>query len=357
MNIKIGEVSHPVETWLSTHNQEWSDLEKKAIGIVRNWTNNEPYYYLTTSGSTGQPKAITLSRELLIWSAKNTCDYLELKDEKIGCCLPLNKAGGFMMLIRSLIYQCDIHIVAPTANPILFLDKDCTFVSLVPYQMIEILKEETSKAAVNNIKKILLGGAEIPLNLQKQLELLTTAVYFGYGMTETASHIALMHLNRGEANIGFELLPGVKIDILPTKQIAVSIPDFGLNWVTNDLGEMNNGRLLILGRTENYINSGGVKVLAKEVETIIEAYLSEKDWAVLFVVVGLQHPIFGEAISVVSENLALPQDARDEINNEIENQLGAKYKIVNWKSVEQFPLVNHKIDKQKLKQLLGEVQG
>ena len=60
---------------------------------------------------------------------------------------------------------------------------------------------------------------------------------------------------------------------------------------------------------------------------------------------------------MVSENLALPQDARDEINNEIENQLGAKYKIVNWKSVEQFPLVNHKIDKQKLKQLLGEVQG
>lgn len=357
MNIKIGESNRSKEEWLIREENELSELEKEVVQIIHKWNNNAPIFYLTTSGSTGHPKEIGLTRELLKWSAKNTFDYLELKHEKLGCCLPLNKAGGFMMLIRSLIYNCDIHIVEPTANPLLLLDEDCTFVSLVPYQMIEILKNEKSQADLNGVNKILLGGAAIPSGLQGQLKLLKTAVYFGYGMTETASHIALMRIRNGNTNIGFDLLPGVEIAIKEKGQIAISLPQFGLKLATNDIGKIEKGQLRIIGRTEDYINSGGLKMHISELEEIIEKVMTLEKLTISFVVIGLPHSSLGEAISVVTEKEEIIAIIRHSINLEIESKLGSKYKIVNWKRVMEFPFVNHKIDRRGLRGSLGEGEG
>jgi O-succinylbenzoic acid--CoA ligase len=352
--IKIGELCMSKDEWINQDATELNDLQKEAVRIIRNWTNNEAVFYLTTSGSTGPPKEIALSKELLIWSANNTFKYLALRIEKIGCCLPLNKAGGFMMLIRSLIYECDIHIVEPTADPIQYLDDDCSFISLVPYQLIRILKNEESTKRLNGINKILLGGAEIPSGLNNKLNELKSSIYFGYGMTETASHIALATFNNGGFKKGFEVLPGVEIRIGVKKSINISIPQFGLHMETNDIGMIEDDRLVIKGRKDYFINSGGAKIHANQIEEIVVPILTAAKLDIAFVVIGLSHPLLGEAISLISEGKEIPTLIQSSINTKIEKSIDSKYKIVNWYKVEHFPIINHKIDKRKLKSLLNQ---
>ena len=86
--------------------------------IVKKWVNNALSFTLYSSGSTGNPKEIKLDRSLLQWSAMGTKSALNLGDDiSILCCLPIEKTGGFMQLIRALVLDCPIHFVKPTNDP------------------------------------------------------------------------------------------------------------------------------------------------------------------------------------------------------------------------------------------------
>ncbi|MBP7346869.1 MAG: AMP-binding protein [Sediminibacterium sp.] len=355
MNIKIEAIQKTKEEWLNTKDDALNPLQLEVVAIVRKWDTGSNNFELTTSGSTGIPGKIRLSRDLLVWSANNTYNYLALSNnEKLGCCLPLNKAGGLMMLIRSLIYNWDIHVVPPQANPIALLEEDCTFVSFVPYQLIAILNEEKGLEKLNKIKKILIGGAAIPSSLLIALKQVTCQCYLGYGMTETASHIALQKIDAAKVSVAFDLLPGVDISIEKSGQIAITIHQLGMRIETEDLGELKNGQLVLLGRTQGFINSGGIKVHANQLEKIIESIFVEEQIHVNFVVLGLKHKVLGEAISVVTEGYAINELIQSKVNKQITSDLGNNYKVRVWKTMAQFPIINYKIDRLKLKAMLDQ---
>ena len=216
----------------------------------------------------------------------------------------------------------------------------------------QILKNETSHAKFNNIQKVLLGGAEIPHGLLQPIKGLKRKVYYGYGMTETASHIALTEIH--DTDEGFDVLPGVEIQIGHEGIIVISIPAFNLQISTHDIGNMENNKLVVLGRKEHYINSGGVKIHANELEGIISKVLEGRVKDISFVVLGLPHPVLGEAISVITEKKAIASEMRNVINEEIVLKLGAKFKVLNWSCVDEFPRINQKIDKRQLKATTNE---
>jgi hypothetical protein len=100
---------------------------EQAIDILRRWELGDTHFTLTTSGSTGDPSAIEHSREALQWSAESTLNMWFTSSDQTEentplapiqlCILPLNKAGGFMQLIRSAVWNAPIWIGPASGNP------------------------------------------------------------------------------------------------------------------------------------------------------------------------------------------------------------------------------------------------
>ncbi len=85
--------------------EQQTDVEE----VIKKWNQGDEKFKIYTSGTTSKPKKITLTRKLLIWSAKTTQNILGHETHQIMCCLPVNKTGGFMQLIRALVWDCEIH--------------------------------------------------------------------------------------------------------------------------------------------------------------------------------------------------------------------------------------------------------
>ena len=87
-------------------------------------------------------------------------------------------------------------------------------------------------------------------------------------MTETLSHIALRRLNGPEATDWYTPFNDVQISLSPEGTLTIDAPQVcPLSLVTNDLAEFNDrGQFRILGRRDNTINTGGVKVQTEEIE-------------------------------------------------------------------------------------------
>ncbi|MBC7426323.1 MAG: AMP-binding protein, partial [Bacteroidia bacterium] len=233
-----------------------------ANRFLKDWDNGERIFTLTTSGSTGIPKNIELKREFLEISAKATADHLHLDSrENIFCCLPVNKMGGLMMLVRAKVLGCNIEICDPVSDPMVLLDEfhKFTFVSLVPLQLYEIFKNQESINKLNRFKNVLIGGAEIDKQLELKVRQLHVTAWHTYGMTETYSHIALRKLNGSETSDYFTPMEGVTIKrdergCLMIKAVVTNNEFI----ITNDLAEINKeGNFKISGRFDLVINSGG----------------------------------------------------------------------------------------------------
>jgi O-succinylbenzoic acid--CoA ligase len=232
---------------------------------------------LRSSGSTGDPKSIEISRDLINWSVEQTVHALSLKDEEVLCALPVNKTGGFMQLIRALSEGWIIHFVTPSANPLKAIDLDhqFTLTSFSPQQLAKSIKHHPEKLA--KFRTVLVGGARITKKLLKKIEGFIheypgTKIYETYGMTETASHIAIRSINQKEEYLKPQL--GV---IISTEdgRIRVQIPELYLDIKTTDIGSITTSGFRVLGRADDVINNDGVKVHPVEIENKLGYILEE----------------------------------------------------------------------------------
>jgi O-succinylbenzoic acid--CoA ligase len=250
--------------------------EQAALDFCRRWLAGQPAFGLTTSGSTGAPKPVTLSREAMIASARLTGQALGLQaGHKALVCLSTHYIAGMMMLVRGLELGLSLTVVAPSANPLADLPAAARFdfTALVPMQMAQILGESPEKLPIlNRMTAILLGGASVSAALQPQLQAIATPVYHTYGMTETVSHIALKRLNGPQPDTFFRPLPGVRVGLDSRGCLTIAgPPTAGQTIVTNDLARLHpDGAFEWLGRLDNVINSGGVKVQLETVEAALE---------------------------------------------------------------------------------------
>jgi len=266
------------------------DANEQAIGeFLLDWFDDKDYIEMRTSGTTGLPKLVKLKKQAMIQSALATGDFFELAPrDKALLCLPVKFIAGKMMLVRSFILGLDLDIVEPSTQPLALNTTKYDFVAMVPLQV------QNSIEALQNVKKLIVGGAKMDSTLEEKVLPLKTEVYETYGMTETITHIAAKRV--GEKV--FTVLPNVKIAQDDRGCLVITVQSISEEpIVTNDLVELiRENQFMFLGRIDNVINSGGVKLIPEQIEAKLIDKISNR-----FFVTGIPDTVLGEKLILVVE--------------------------------------------------------
>ena len=209
-------------------------------------------------------------------SAHITCRFLGLHEgETALLCLPLDYIAGKMMVVRAQTCQLHLISITPDGHP---MATDCgpvDFAAMVPLQVWNSLQDPLQASRIRAIRHLIIGGGAVDANLAAALADFPNAVWSTYGMTETLSHIALRRLNGPERSDWYSPLEGVNVSVNADGCLVINAPAVhdGL-LVTNDLAEIDGNRFRILGRKDNVICSGGIKIQIEEVEALLRPHLS-----------------------------------------------------------------------------------
>ncbi|WP_306350269.1 AMP-binding protein [Flavobacterium sp. '19STA2R22 D10 B1'] len=277
--------------------KEGEQYEKYIGDFILNWFDEKSFIELNTSGTTGDPKLIQIDKQAMVHSALATGNFFDLgPGDKALHCLPTQYIAGKMMFVRAFILGLELDLVAPSSNPLENNETEYKFCAMVPLQAQNSLKE------LDAIKILIIGGAKVNDSLQQQLmNLPKTAVYETYAMTETITHIAVKKIGV-EA---FDLLPHVTIAQDERGCLVIDAPTIASEKVvTNDLVEiLNDHQFIWLGRFDNVINSGGIKLIPEKIEEKLQGKINAR-----FFVVGKQDHTLGEKLVLVIEGTEFPID-------------------------------------------------
>lgn len=284
--------------------KEGEDHEKSVGDFILDWFDNKSYLELNTSGTTGTPKIIRIEKQAMVNSALATGDFFNLSPgDKALHCLPTKYIAGKMMFVRSFILGLDMDFVAPSSYPMQYNDSKYDFVAMVP------LQAQNSLAELKNVKKMIVGGAKMSKSLEKSLSKLKTETYETYGMTETITHIAAKKI--GEKH--FTTLPNIKIYQDNRNCLVIDAPKISNETiVTNDLVELvNENQFGFLGRIDNVINSGGIKLIPEQIEDKLSNKINSR-----FFVTATPDPVLGEKLILVveGEDQVLDESTFDELD-------------------------------------------
>ena len=270
--------------------KEGEEFEKPVGEFLLDWFDDSDSIEMLTSGSTGAPKVIRVNKQAMVNSALATGDFFDLKPgDRALQCLPVKYVAGKMMLIRSIILGLDLDYVAPTSHPMDRLDDSYDFAAMVP------LQAQHSLAKLNQVRKLIVGGARINAALEQQLMGLKTEVYETYGMTETITHIAAKRVGEKE----FTVLPHVTLSYDDRNCLVIHAPHIIAEEtvVTNDLVELiNENQFHFIGRIDNIINSGGVKIMPEQVEQKLDGKIDRR-----YFIASKEDEELGEKVLLVVE--------------------------------------------------------
>lgn len=228
-----------------------------------------------SSGTTGDPKEFELDRRAMEASAQKTLFFFKLKPgDRVLLCLPVDYIAGKMMVVRALVGRLDLVLGEPSSRPLKDVDGFFRFVPMVPLQVHESLKAGDGLASCGTL---LIGGGTLSPSLRAQLESTDFCEIFeSFGMSETYTHFALRRVNDPHAEESFSLLEGTLINTDARGCLVVELPGITKHPVqTNDLVEISKDRtrFLWLGRFDNVINTGGIKVIPEILEQRITSLL------------------------------------------------------------------------------------
>lgn len=281
--------------------------------FLRNWFSSDEAIVAHTSGSTGPPKPIALSRDQMIASAQLTALHFGFRaGQKALLPLSADFIAGKMMLVRAMVSGLDLYTAVPSQRPDQhFPELQFAFTPLVPAQLFAMLQAGASTAALGTI---LLGGSDVNSGLQMLLpQLGEQQLWQGFGMTETVSHLALRQLHP-VAQTAYTPLPGMLVDCdeAGCLQVWGAITDY--RWLqSRDLIALEpDGSFRWLGRADNVIISGGHKIYPEQLEAKLAALAVDlPELACLrqtpFYISKQNHPQFGEVPVLVLEGEATPE--------------------------------------------------
>ena len=277
------------------------DLEKSGvhyeinIGLfIQQWLDEKDSVLVKTSGSTGAPKEILLSKQQMINSAKATGIFFKLPEKTTALlCLPSNYIAGKMMLVRAMVLGWDLHVVAPEKDAITQYDNEYDFVAMVPYQV------HHSINSLNKIRKLIIGGGAISEKLNNELQNVNTEVFATYGMTETITHIAVRRINGLAKSNEYTALPNVKFSLDERGCLVIEAYDVSeIKVITNDIVRLNSSTTFeYLGRIDNVINSGGVKLFPEQIEAKLSPFIS-----LPFIIASENDQVLGERLVLILES-------------------------------------------------------
>lgn len=236
-----------------------------------------------TSGSTGRPKRVLLTADALLASAAASASVIG--EGRWLLALPLTYIAGLQVLVRSIAAGTtpailpggpfDPRVLAASAE-------DARYVSLVPVQLARLVQSAQSRpevaAALAGFDRILVGGQRSDPRVIEQAAALGATVTRTYGSSETAGGCVYdgeplpgyrAESVDGELQLsGPSLFAGYLDD--PERTAQALIGRGGARWYrTGDAGSVDAGRVTVVGRMDDVIISGGVKVALGEVEQVV----------------------------------------------------------------------------------------
>ncbi len=255
-----------------------SPFEKETLDFLISWQQGDSEFQLHTSGSTGNPKKISLTREQFIQSARQTNDFLQLTEEDHAhVCLNTAFIAGKIMIVRALISGMTLSASEPTTSPSFnAIPIPVTFTAVVPLQLEQVLK--LPEEHLDRMKAILVGGASVSSSLLQLTQKHRVPIYETYGMTETVSHIALKRISGPMSETTFRALPGIFIRQNEEGCLEVKGAVTQDTWITtSDIVKVHGeNNFEWLGRKDLVINSGGIKIHPELVEREIGQVFNER---------------------------------------------------------------------------------
>ncbi len=246
-----------------------------------------------------------VEKRRMLNSARITCDFLDLKaGDSALLCLPLDYIAGKMMMVRSIERNLKLHTVSPNNHPLAGGNLPTTefdLIAMVPSQVYCSLQVPEERRILMQTRHIIIGGGAISSELERELSTFPNAVWSTYGMTETLSHIALRRLNGPSASAWYHPFSSVSIKQDSDGCLIIDAPlvhDGQL--VTNDIvviNEQNDFR--IIGRKDNVVCCGGVKLHIEQIEEKLRPYASGD-----FCITKRPDPKFGEVLVLLTTRQA-----------------------------------------------------
>lgn len=298
-SIIINDIEYGIDTRSSLIIQKidsGEDWERKVFQFLKEWFNDSDKIILNTSGSTGQPKEIAFNKQQLIKSAQTSINYFELTNYNTALlCLPAEYVAAKLMIVRAIVGQLNLIITEPSGNPIRNLSRQIDFCAMVPMQVLTALIENPIN--FQHIKKLIIGGQKITPQILQHKQLLPSATWETYGMTETLTHVALKKITPSTQE-SFKALPGnsFSVDdrdclIIDNKNIAAD------SIITNDIVDLkSNTEFEYIGRDDNVVNSGGVKIFIENLEQKISSLILSP-----FAIASIPDSKLGERLVLVIE--------------------------------------------------------
>lgn len=239
--------------------------------FIAEWKSSAPFIEARTSGSTGAPKLIRLSKKIVRESAARTISFFGLNSRShLHLTLSPDYIAGKMMIVRAVESGAKLTW-EPPSNRILSCEVEpVSLLAVVPSQLDGLLRRDDPLPKIENI---IVGGSPINVNLTARLgkKKIADNIYETYGMTETASHIALRKIDGSRSC--FSLLKGISISLDDRGCLIISTGPNTPPITTNDLASINtDGSFRILGRADNVIISGAKKIFPEEVEAFASPF-------------------------------------------------------------------------------------
>ena len=323
---------------------EW---EKELYLFLNEWFSDSDVVLAQTSGSTGEPKPIELPKLVMQKSAERTIQYFGLqKNDRLLLSLPCRYIAGKMMVVRAIVGQMNLIAVDPTTDFEFLEDEKFDFGAMVPNQVFKLFEQSSGIEKLQNIHNLLIGGSGISGELEARISPLSSRIVITYGMTETASHIAIRELSGKRKSDFYHCLSGISVGLSENDCLQIYLPEFTGLLQTNDMAELqSNTAFRILGRADSVIISGGIKYSPEALEKKLEALINKR-----FVVSSVPDEKLGEKLALVIEG----NPAGTTVLEQKINTLLAPFerpKIICF--LEHFPqTVSGKIIREELKQMI-----
>ena len=329
----------------------------KMKKFIEEWNNESEYVEVKTSGSTGEPKRMMVEKRRMLNSARITCDFLGLKPGDTALlCMSTDYIAGKMMIVRSIERGLKLIEVEPCGHPLDMKHETLNiigqaerpldlwslarqesrekhwyidFAAMVPMQVYNSLQVPEEKERLMAIRHLIIGGGAIDDAMEAELRTFPNAVWSTYGMTETLSHIALRRISGPEASEWYVPFPTVKLSTTDEGCLVIDAPEVCADTlITNDIVELKpDGRFRVLGRKDNVICSGGIKIQIEEVERELKPYAR-----VPYIISKKKDEKFGEIVVLLTEG------DTDEMKAICEEHLPKYHRPKLYQHIDQIPL-------------------
>jgi O-succinylbenzoic acid--CoA ligase len=269
---------------------------------------------IPTSGSSGTPKEVALSARALLASARSAHNFLGAKPgQRWSLLLPINHIAGINVLIRAIGIGTQVIDLRDSTN---YVDVD--FTAIVPTQLHRALHGDADLLNhLRNCEAVLVGGGATSPLLEEEATAAGLTIITTYGMSEMSGGCIYNHqpIDGAEVKIredGTVLLRGPMMATTYINNNSLWSSSNEDGWfITPDIGEMRDGKLFILGRSDDQIISGGEKISLSHIENFLHSEFE----GVRFIAFGIPDLEWGTKLILASDKSPNIELIREIIRN------------------------------------------